>query len=161
MKDKGYLGRQVRPSVDPIVIDLEFVTPVEDLWAAFTDPTQINRWLARASKVALEEGGSVELDGFPGTAEAHGSAGGTIRSLEEEYSLRIDWHGPQLAPGSPADPPASTTLFVRFQPLGPARARLHLEHLGWGDGAPWESSRAWYSQQWTEALARLKPLLEA
>ena len=147
--------------MDPIVHDLEIGAPVEDLWAAFTDPKHLSQWLCGSAEVTLEEGGRIVLRGPSGEGSGSGALGGEILALEEEYSLRVAWDGPDLLATLLNVSPRPTTLFVRFQPLGPARCRLHLEHLGWGDGEEWESARDWHVDYWREALGRLKPMLEA
>ncbi|HEV2448899.1 MAG TPA: SRPBCC domain-containing protein [Thermoplasmata archaeon] len=147
--------------MDPIVHDIEFAAPVEDLWAAFTEPARIARWLSAAAEVDLEEDGRYALLGAFGAPASTERLGGRILSLEEEYSLRVGWNGPEALAGLLNVAPPPTTLFVRFQPLGPARSRLHLEHLGWGDGEAWSAARQWHVDYWREALGRLKPVVEA
>jgi uncharacterized protein YndB with AHSA1/START domain len=147
--------------MDPIVHDLEIGTPVEDLWAAFTDAEHLARWLCLSAEVTLEEGGVYQLRGRFGGESASETLGGNILTLEDEYSLRVAWDGPASFASLLKVTPRPTTLFVRFQALGPARCRLHLEHIGWGDGGEWPSARDWHVEYWHEALGRLKPVLEA
>ncbi|MCI4345251.1 MAG: SRPBCC domain-containing protein [Thermoplasmata archaeon] len=144
-----------------IVIDLEFAAPVEDLWAAFTDQDRIAKWLCSKANIVLEEGGAYELFWDPEHPEGNSTLGCRIQSLEEEYSLRTDWRGPPEFADVMNATPLPTTLFVRFQPLGPSRSRLHLEHLGWGEGDRWTAARAWQQQSWDSALVKLRPLLES
>jgi uncharacterized protein YndB with AHSA1/START domain len=147
--------------MDSIVHDLEIGAPVEDLWAAFTEADHLTRWLCQSAAVSLKVGGAYEIRGPLGGDSSSETMGGTILALEEEYSLRVAWSGPALLAPLLNVTPRPTTLFVRFQPLGPARCRLHLEHLGWGDGEEWQAARDWHEDYWREALARLKPVLEA
>lgn len=147
--------------MDPIVHDIEYAAPVEDLWAAFTEPARLSRWLCASAEVDLEEDGRYALVGAVGAPTAEERLGGRILSLEEEYSLRVGWNGPKQFAAVLNVAPPPTTLFVRFQPLGPARSRLHLEHLGWGEGEPWSAARQWHVEYWRQALDRLKPVVEA
>jgi uncharacterized protein YndB with AHSA1/START domain len=147
--------------MDSIVVDLEFAAPVEDLWAAWTEAPRLAQWLCAKANVTLEEGGAYELFWDPEHPEENSTLGCHIKALEEEYSLRTEWRGPPEFAEIMNVQPFPTTLFVRFQPLGPSRSRLHLEHLGWGDGDRWTAARSWQQKSWESALAKLRPLLES
>jgi uncharacterized protein YndB with AHSA1/START domain len=65
----------------------------EELWAAITDPEQIQGWLAHVARIDLEAGGQVELE-----MEADGSdvVRGRIRELRHERVLEYDWGSPEV-----------------------------------------------------------------
>lgn len=56
-------------------------TPAE-VWAALTEPDSIGRWLAPAVAIELSPGGAFELE--PGV-------GASVREIEPERVLELDW----------------------------------------------------------------------
>lgn len=141
---------------EPLVLIEELQTPVEDLWALWTEPEKVGKWLAAGSEIDLRVGGTYRLSGQLVSRPIREPVGGTIVGLEEEYVLKVAWQAPsELGPiVREAVPP--TNLVVLFQPLGPNRTRLRLEQDGWRDGAEWAAARTWHQEAWTEALSRLK-----
>jgi uncharacterized protein YndB with AHSA1/START domain len=140
----------------PLVLIEELQIAVEDLWALWTEPDKVSKWLAGGATIDLRVGGTYELSGHLGGKPLGEPIGGPITGLEEEYVLKVSWRLPaDVGPAvSEATPP--TTLGVWFQPLGPARTRLRLEHDGWHEGGEWAAARQWQTDAWTSVLARLK-----
>ena len=143
----------------PIIFDTNFPAPVEDLWAAWTEAERLGRWLATKANVVIRVGGPFELFWKPETPEIESTLGCVVLGFDEEYELRFSWKGPSQFASLMNQPPLPTSVSVRFQPLGPARSRLHLEHSGWGTGAEWDAARQWHERVWKEALERLQKLL--
>lgn len=143
-------------SPEPLVLIEELQIPVEDLWALWTDPEKVSKWLAGEATIDLKVGGTYLLSGHLATRPLHEPIGGPIVGLEEEYVLKVGWRlpselGSEVSRASPA-----TTLGIWFQPLGPNRTRLRLEHDGWGDGEGWAQALRWQTDAWAAVLARLK-----
>jgi uncharacterized protein YndB with AHSA1/START domain len=141
---------------EPLVLIEELPLAVEDLWALWTEPEKVTRWLAGGATIDLRIGGTYQLSGHLGGRPLHDAIGGPILSLEEEYVLKVSWRLPTELGPSVSGAAAATTLGVWFQPLGPNRTRLRLEHDGWRDGDEWAKSRGWQSETWTAVLDRLK-----
>lgn len=140
----------------PLVLIEELQIPVEDLWALWTEPDQVASWLAEGSTIDLRIGGTYLLTGRLAARPIPGPVGGAIVGLEEEYVLKVAWKVPAgTAPGQSGDLPV-TNLTVLFQPLGPNRTRLRLEHEGWPDDGIGAAALEWHTGAWTEVLARLK-----
>jgi uncharacterized protein YndB with AHSA1/START domain len=59
--------------------------PVDKVWAALTDPEQIEEWLARA-EIELAEGGRARLEWLNGDAVAEGR----ITRLEPPHAIELD-----------------------------------------------------------------------
>lgn len=129
---------------------------VEDLWALWTEPDKVARWLAGGSRIDLRVGGTYELDGHLATRSLSAPVGGAIVGLEEEYVLKVAWRMPAELGAAVRDASPATALTVLFQPLGPNRTRLRLEHDGWRDGDDWTAARRWQSEVWTAVVERLK-----
>ena len=140
----------------PLILIEEFATPVEELWAWWTEPDEVREWLAGDATIDAKVGGHYLLKGPIAGRPAEGMMGGPILGLEEEYVLKVAWRlPPELGPNVSGASPA-TTLTVLFQPLGPNRTRLRLEHDGWRDGEDWARAFQWQTETWNAVLARLR-----
>ena len=102
--------------------------PPEEVWAALTEPTKIERWLAQAEFEAAE-GGKVHLV-WPDNNEMHGA----VTKFNPHRELEYSWHE------------AAGASLLRFE-LEPTAegSTLRLEHFGTspedapGFGAGWQS----------------------
>jgi uncharacterized protein YndB with AHSA1/START domain len=140
----------------PLVLIEELPIPVEDLWSLWTEPDKVARWLAGHATIDLRIGGTYELSGALVGRPISGAVGGPIFGLEEEYVLRVAWRLPSDFGGEVSGAAPPTTFVGLFQPLGPNRTRLRLEHDGWRDGEAWAAALRWQTDAWTEVMARLK-----
>jgi uncharacterized protein YndB with AHSA1/START domain len=124
--------------VPELLLTRRYDAPVDEVWAALTEPASVERWLAHVPRLELERGGVVELRFNPTTVT------GRVREVEHERVLELEWNHPGEQPS-----------VVRFElaPEGDA-TRLVLRHseleerLGEGYGAGW-----------TRHLERLERLL--
>jgi uncharacterized protein YndB with AHSA1/START domain len=141
---------------EPLVLIEELQMPVEDLWALWTESDKVTKWLAGSATIDLRIGGTYELGGHLATRPLSQPVGGPILGLEEEYVLKVGWKLPKDVGPAVSEARPLTTFGVWFQPLGPNRTRLRLEHDGWRDGEDWSAARRWHTDAWTDVLARLK-----
>jgi uncharacterized protein YndB with AHSA1/START domain len=141
---------------EPLVLIEELPIAVEDLWALWTEPDKVTAWLAGTASIDLRLGGAYQLAGHLAGRTFHGPIGGLITGLEEEYVLKVGWQLPSDLGSAVAGAVPPTTLGIWFQPLGPARTRIRLEHDGWRDGEEWAAARHWQSEAWTGVIDRLK-----
>ena len=128
---------------------------VEDLWELWTDTEKVTRWLSGGATIDLRVGGTYELKGHLAGRPFRDVVGGPILSLEEEYVLKVAWQFPTEFGTAVHAETSPTTLGVWFQPLGPNRTRLRLEHDGWKDGPDWTRVRQWQTETWTAVIERL------
>ncbi len=143
-------------TAEPIALIEELPMAVEDLWALWTEPERVTRWLAGGANIDLKVGGMYQIFGHLVDRPLRESVGGPILGLEEEYVLKVAWKLPSELGSAAGGATPPTTLGVWFQPMGPARTRLRLEHDGWRDGEEWAAARSWHSAAWTTAFERLK-----
>jgi uncharacterized protein YndB with AHSA1/START domain len=141
---------------DSLVLIEELQIPVEDLWALWTEPEKVAKWLAGGSQIDLRVGGTYRLTGHMVSRPLREPVGGPIVGLEEEYVLKVAWQPPAELGAAVRGAVPPTNLVVLFQPLGPNRTRLRLEQDGWREGVEWDAARNWHSEAWAEVLARLK-----
>jgi uncharacterized protein YndB with AHSA1/START domain len=146
----------VTVTAQPLVLIEELQIPVEDLWAMWTEPPQVEKWLAGGSDIDLRIGGKYRLTGHLASRPIAEPVGGPIVGLEEEYVLKVTWQLPAEVGSAVRDATPPTSLVVLFQPLGPNRTRLRLEQDGWRDGPEWDAARRWQHEAWTEVMNRLK-----
>ena len=64
----------------------------DELWSALTDPAQLGRWLATATRFDREAGGEVELVFADSSGDQH--AGGRILTWDEPHVLEYEWRFP-------------------------------------------------------------------
>ena len=106
------------------------------VWRALTEPESLARWLARPLRLELAAGGAIELE-LPG-----GRLGGSVRAVEPERLLEVDWRPPGEPPSvvrfELADDGGGTTLTLDH--------RLIEEALGMA-----------YMGRWERALERFGP----
>ena len=141
---------------EPLVLIEELPMAVEDLWALWTESDKVAQWLAGGSTIDLKIGGTYLLSGHLATRPLRQAVGGPIVGLEEEYVLKVAWRPPSELGSAVSEALPPTTLGVWFQPLGPNRTRIRLEHDGWRDGDQWAAALQWHREVWTAVLARLK-----
>lgn len=110
----------------------ELDAPIDDVWAAFTTPEQMEKWMVAHAQIDLRVGGKMlthyKPDGVlgdPGTIE------NTILSLDPPHMLSIK------ATKAPADFPLKNEIesmwsVIYLDPLGPDRTRLTIVGLGYG-----------------------------
>jgi uncharacterized protein YndB with AHSA1/START domain len=97
-----------------------YTHPIERVWAALTEPDQIEAWLARAD-VELTRGGRVELEWLNtdehGNRYEHATARGTITELEAPRVIQYDTdvHGVLRWELDPDDGGTRLTLTVAIQ----------------------------------------------
>jgi uncharacterized protein YndB with AHSA1/START domain len=113
----------------------------EELWAALTDPKQLDRWLARAPHFEQEVGGRVEL--VFGDGNRDGRTTGQILTWDEPRVLEYEWRFP-----------GEDNSVVRFE-LHPQEfgTLLVLDHRRLGRRSGTGYSAGWHAH--LDALARL------
>ncbi|RDE09185.1 SRPBCC family protein [Pelagibacterium lacus] len=127
--------------------------PVEEIFAAWTDPALLEQWQADHVEFEPFEGGSFRLetedDAQPGRSLV---VTGTVVSFEEDHKLVELWHPEGGAPDE------DSTLIVTFESLGAARTRLSLVEIAAAHADP--QSRIFAMEAWDAALGELADLLE-
>jgi uncharacterized protein YndB with AHSA1/START domain len=119
----------------------------EELWAALTDPRQLERWLAHAPRFDHEAGGVVEL--VFGDASGDQRASGRILTWDEPRVLEYEWQFP-----------GENESVVRFE-LHPQEfgTLLVLDHRQLGRAAGAGYGAGWHAH--LDALGRLYEFSDA
>jgi uncharacterized protein YndB with AHSA1/START domain len=130
----------------------------EEVWALWTTPEGLERFLVRSARVVPEVGGQYSLDlGAGYLAELAGVSPPTIRAIVQPSALSFDWIIP-LPGASTREPKTTVTIHIDRLPKG--RSHVRLEHEGWNIGD--EKSEAFgYSRKfWSAVLKALRHALE-
>ena len=120
--------------------------PVAEVWRAFTTKEGMQSWMVQVAEVDLRVGGTIKTNydpkakiGDAGTIVHH------ILSYEPERMLATRFDAPEGAPAA-AKLAQQTWTVYRFEPLGPNETRVTVSMMGWGEGAQWDQSYAFFEK---------------
>jgi len=132
--------------------------PVERVYAAWSDGATFRRTYAPEStalraNIELAIGGRFEWlwDGVTGSNDCQ------VLSFVPNRMLSFSWN----APPSQADSRAHRTwVVVEFESLEDGSTALELTHLGFGEGAGWDQTMAYFQKAWPHVLETFRVGLE-
>jgi uncharacterized protein YndB with AHSA1/START domain len=139
--------------------------PVERVWAALTEPEELEGWLARA-QIDLVRGGAVELRWLNSDEDGNQAvARGTITELAPPriFELATDIHGTlrwELEPDGDGTRLTFTCLHAppaEYRAMTQAGWHIHLEHLADAlDGRPidWPNWQRDHMDRWAQLQER-------
>ena len=129
--------------------------PVSEVWRAWTTVDGL-RFVSNKSRIELEPGGAYEwfLDLGPDANGRFGSETSHVLAVLPEEVLVFNWNFPPDVPTLRASG-AMTQVIVRFEPQS-ERTVVHLDVVGWQDGADWERGFAYFDTAWSQVLAALE-----
>ncbi|WGF88177.1 SRPBCC family protein [Marinivivus vitaminiproducens] len=124
----------------------------EDLYAAWTEPERMRRWLALEVEADVREGGDYRIvDRQPdGSTRVYG---GTYREIEPGRRMAATFNRPDALGSGRRD----EFVEVVFKALGPARASLSLTN-GWDGQGMTDAEFDALEQRWAVWLERLEAL---
>jgi uncharacterized protein YndB with AHSA1/START domain len=124
---------------DPVTATVHIDAPPERVWAYFTQPEALVRWMGEYALLEPQPGGhfTVDVKGVP--------VRGRFLRLDPPHRLLITWG----YAGSDRLPPGASIVEVRLTPDG-AGTRVDLEHRGLPS-----AEQPGHATGWTHYLARL------
>lgn len=127
--------------------------PVDELFAAWTDPALLEQWQAESVEFEAFEGGrfrfaSIDADD-PQTVH---EVTGTLTGFEQDRKLVELWHHED------SEASDDSTLVVTFRPLDADRTEITIVEIAQSHADP--QSRIFSLEAWDEALGTLAELLE-
>ncbi len=136
--------------------------PVADVWKAFTTREGIQSWLVPVAEVDLRLGGTLKTNynpqakiGDPGTIVHH------ILSYEPERMLSTRFDAPETAAAEARLAAQQTWVVYRFEPISEDETRVTATMMGWGEGADWDRSYAFFQKgnawEMEQLVARFAP----
>jgi uncharacterized protein YndB with AHSA1/START domain len=127
-------------TADPVTATVFIDAPPERVWAYFTQPEALVRWMGEYAELEPEPGGrfSVDVQGVP--------VRGRFLRLDPPRLLLFSWG----CAGSGQLPPGATTVEVRLTPDGTG-TRVDLEHRD----LP-AAEQPGHASGWAHYLARLR-----
>ena len=129
----------------------EIAVPVENVFLALTEPSELDRWWTTSSQSDARPGGAFEFRWeFSRRAgrEDH-SQSGEYLELEPDRLIAYPW---QVQLGG-------TEVAIMLSPSD-GKTMLRLVHSGWGAGEAWEASARMHEEGWGFFLDNLKAYLE-
>lgn len=153
--------------IDPLLFDarglelrsftkeIEIAAPAARVYALWTDAAAWQQLMGPDSRahLDLEIGGRYEWL-FDGKI---GSNGCQVLSYIPDRMVSFTWNAP---PGQ-ATRERRTWVVVETEALTPTTTRLRLTHLGFGQGADWDTTYAYFDNAWGRVLPMMKEALEA
>jgi uncharacterized protein YndB with AHSA1/START domain len=76
-----------------------------------------------------------------------------ILAFQENKMLSFTWNAP---PSLPEVRKQRTVVILRFEREGDNATRVHLHHVGWGEGGEWDKTYDYFSKAWPNVLANLQ-----
>ena len=146
----------VEEPLDPILIQVTVPLPLPLVYAALTDPAQLQGWLCERAEVGSAVGESYRLS-F--TEPQPFESSGRIVQRTNDLDIGFTWFGPpefSAFKNQGGGPQGQVYLRLQESPEG---VDVTLEHSGWGVGPDWEEARSWHFHFWDERLSRLKDYL--
>jgi uncharacterized protein YndB with AHSA1/START domain len=134
--------------------EIEIAAPAAAAYALWTDGAAWQRLMGEPSRanLDLEIGGRYEWL-FDGKI---GSNGCQVLSYIPGRMVSFTWNAP---PGQ-ATRERRTWVVVETEALSPATTRVRLTHLGFGQGADWDQTFAYFDNAWGRVLPMMKAALE-
>lgn len=129
------------------------------LWAMWTSAEGL-KWISSQSRVDAVPGG--EYSWFLDIVDENGRRGGEgsrLIALTPPNELVFTWTFPPSIP-SLRSAVETTTVTVRFDPVGGDRTRVTLDAVGWQDGEDWEAGYAYFDRAWDVVFDRMVQALE-
>jgi uncharacterized protein YndB with AHSA1/START domain len=149
-------------SSDPSSIEFvqTFNAPVETVWRAFTEPSDLTRWFALGANVELRVGGAYELFWDSEHPWSNSTLGCKLTEVEPLRKIALPWLGPDLFADimNKGDPPP-THVTIEFKSKG-AATEVRIIHVGWGPGRHWQDAREYQIGFWRKAIADLRAFLQ-
>ena len=135
--------------------EIEVAASAAQAYALWTDSAAWMTLMGPDSRadINLEIGGRYEWL-FDGKI---GSNGCQVLSYIPDRMVSFTWNAP---PGQ-ATRERRTWVVVETEALTPNSTRLRLTHLGFGQGAAWDETYAYFDQAWGRVLSMMKAGLEA
>lgn len=137
-------------------IDLEVTVAakVDAVYRAWTTTDGIKTFFAPDARVELAVDGPFEIYINPlAQPGMKGADNMRVIGFQENRMLSFTWNAP---PSLPEARKQRTVVILRFQPEGEGGTRVHLHHVGWGEGGEWDKAFGYFSAAWPRVLANLQ-----
>ena len=123
---------------------------IEDVWKAWTTREGIISFFGRDCEIELKVSGRYEIYFDLSAPEGkRGSEGCIITAFQKHKMLSFTWNSP---PHLPEVRNQKTLVLLRFEKLDPHKTRIHLTHIGWGEGDQWDESFDYFSKAWKDIV---------
>ena len=136
-------------------IDQEVVVAAkaDAVYRAWTTTEGIKTFFAPDARVELAVDGPFEIYINPyAPAGLKGADNMRVIGFQQDKMLSFTWNAP---PSLPEARKQRTIVILRFQAEGD-KTRVHLHHVGWGEGGEWDKAYEYFSNAWPRVMANLQ-----
>ncbi|MGZ5241923.1 MAG: SRPBCC family protein [Caldimonas sp.] len=132
--------------------------PIEVVWQAWTSKDGIESFFAPEAEIEPRVGGAFHIHMDP-LAEPGLKGADDMRfmALQAPTMLSFDWNAP---PSQPEMRKQRTFVVVRLADIDGKTTRVSVHHTGWGAGAEWDKTFAYFDRAWDFVLGNLKARFE-
>jgi uncharacterized protein YndB with AHSA1/START domain len=133
-----------------VVVD----APAASAWAAWATREGIESFFAPQAVIEARPDGAYSIHFNPHAPPgSRGADDMRVLAIQRDRMISFTWNAP---PQFPQVRGQRTVVIVRTEPLGAARTRVSLTHLGWGSGSEWDGAFGYFDAAWTRVLASLQ-----
>ncbi len=146
--------KNLGPNSRAVRKDVVVTAPLAEVWRSWTTSEGIKGFLGVNSKIELDIGGAFELY-FAGDAPEGQRGGETCKVLSylPQRMLSFSWNAP---PDFGHLRGKHTWVVIEFEELDRGRVKVHLTHLGWGEGESWNKLYDYFDSAWGSLLGALE-----
>jgi uncharacterized protein YndB with AHSA1/START domain len=136
-------------AVDPVSAAIDIDAPIEAVYAMFTEPGELTRWIGIRAMLEPVPGGQFRFELMPGEF-----CSGRYLEIDPPRKVVFTWGWES---GALRVEPGSSTVTVELSDRGSGKTHVQLTH----SGLPSEAMREHHTGGWANFLPRLKEAAEA
>jgi uncharacterized protein YndB with AHSA1/START domain len=138
--------------MDDLILEAVVPAPPMQVYAAWTEQAEVERWFCANCAVEARLGGPFEMYFITDAPEgSRGSEGCAFLALDPPGALAFSWNFP---PHLPTIRDARTRVDLTFEVHAEGTA-LTLRQSGWGEGGEWPAGHAYFDAAWRRVLDAL------
>lgn len=153
-----------------VVLGADVACPPDQAYRMWATEAGVRSFYAPAAHVDGTVGGRYTVIFYPDEDPerlVHGTAGAHLLAADPGRFLAFEWitfagadnkgeHAPPFAPAAMRRPdPLPTWVEIVLTPVG-AGSHVDFRHYGFGEGALWGRSHAWFGRAWAGVLASMR-----
>jgi uncharacterized protein YndB with AHSA1/START domain len=126
-----------------------------EVFAAWTTHAGVTSFFCADAKIELKVGGPYEIYFVPDApAGERGSEGCHVLAYVPDEMIAFEWNAPPSIP-TVRNGKHKAHVVIRMTDAGNGQTRVNARHLGFGEGADWDKTYAYFSKAWPTVMSWL------